>query len=323
MCLLQGHEHLIQTAEQLQVVEITVVLPTFNRGESLQTTLDSFSHLTLPPDLAWELIIVDNNSTDNTPQVVRDFAGGAPFRVRYIFERQQGRSPALNAGIAAAAGKIIAFTDDDVTLHPEWLITVKRTFERFQCAGVGGRIIPVWQQPQPDWLEMEEQQAIVHYEPGNEPHVLKDHPPMGANCAYRKNEFMKYGTFRLDLGVSGENRGITCEDTEFATRLLRAGERIVYAPDAIIYHPVDPRRATKAYFRKWYYNDGRSMARAFPPPPDIVRYFGIPRWSLRGVLVNSFKWMFSLNPKRRFHHQLRAYREAGRIVESYRQYSFK
>ncbi|MGE5083299.1 MAG: glycosyltransferase, partial [Acidobacteriota bacterium] len=229
---------MIQTAEQLQVVEITVVLPTFNRGESLQTTLDSFSHLTLPPDLAWELIVVDNNSTDNTPQVVRDFAGGAPFRVRYIFERQQGRSPALNAGIAAAAGKIIAFTDDDVTLHPEWLITVKRTFERFQCAGVGGRIIPVWQQPQPDWLEMEEQQAIVHYEPGNEPHVLKDHPPMGANCAYRKNEFMKYGTFRLDLGVSGENRGITCEDTEFATRLLRAGERIVYAPDAIIYHPV-------------------------------------------------------------------------------------
>jgi len=176
----------------------------------------------------------------------------------------------------------------------------ERTFDAFQCAGVGGRIIPVWQQPKPDWLEMDEQQAIVHYEHGNEAQVLRDHPPMGANCAYRKDRFVKYGTFRLDLGVSGENRGITCEDTEFATRLLRAGEKIVYAPDAIIYHPVDPRRATKAYFRKWYYNDGRSMARAFPPPPDIVRYFGIPRWSLRGVLVNSLKSIFTLNPNGRF-----------------------
>lgn len=311
---------MIQSGEQLQVVDITVVLPTFNRGESLKTTLDSISRLTLPPDLNWQLIVVDNNSTDKTPQVVRDFAGAAPFRVRYIFERRQGRSPALNAGIAAASGKIIAFTDDDVTLDPEWLITLKRTFDAFQCAGVGGRIIPVWQQPKPDWLQMEEQQAIVHYEHGDQPVVLKDHPPLGANCAYRKEEFVKYGTFRLDLGVSGENRGITCEDTEFATRLLRAGEKIVYAPAAIIYHPVDPRRATKAYFRKWYYNDGRSVARAFAPPTNIVRYFGIPRWALRGVVVNFLKWTLTLNSNHRFHYQLRTYRDAGRIVESYRQY---
>ncbi len=311
---------MIQSGEQLQVVDITVVLPTFNRGESLKTTLDSISRLTLPPDLNWELIVVDNNSTDKTPQVVRDFAGAAPFRVRYIFERRQGRSPALNAGIAAASGKIIAFTDDDVILHSEWLITLKRTFDAFQCAGVGGRIIPVWQQPKPDWLEMEEQQAIVHYEHGDQPVVLKDHPPLGANCAYRKEEFVKYGTFRLDLGVSGENRGITCEDTEFATRLLRAGEKIVYAPGAIIYHPVDPRRATKAYFRKWYYNDGRSVARAFAPATNIVRYFGIPRWALRGVVVNFLKWTLTLNSNRRLHYQLRTYRDAGRIVESHRQY---
>ena len=168
----------------------------------------------------------------------------------YLFERRQGRSPALNAGIAAAHGKIIAFTDDDVTLHPEWLITLKRTFNAFDCAGVGGRIIPVWQQPKPDWLQMEEQQAIVHYDHGDEPQVLKDHPPLGANCAYRKDVFVKYGGFRLDLGVSGEHPRITCEDTEFATRLFRAGEKIVYTPLAIVYHPVDPTRATKPYFRR-------------------------------------------------------------------------
>jgi glucosyl-dolichyl phosphate glucuronosyltransferase len=302
-----------------QAADITVIICTFNRGESLKTTLDSITHLTVPPDLNWELIIVDNNSTDNTAQVVREFASAAPFRVRCILERRQGLSAARNAGVAAARGKIIAFTDDDVILHPEWLTNLKQTFDTFQCAAVGGRIIPVWQQPKPDWLEMDEQQAIVHYEHGDEPTVLREHPPLGANCAYRKDEFVKYGTFRLDLGVSGENRGITCEDTEFATRLFAAGEKIVYAPNAIVYHPVDPRRATKAYFRKWYYNDGRSSARAFPPDSNIVRYFGIPRWVLRSLVVSFVKWTFTLNSSRRFNYQLRTYRHAGRIVESFRQ----
>lgn len=308
-----------ESGQQLQVAEITVVLCTFNRSDSLKITLDSISHLTLPPDLNWELIIVNNNSTDNTAQVAHDFAGAAPFRVTCIFEGRQGRSPALNAGIAAANGKIIAFTDDDVTFHPDWLINLKRTFDAFQCAGVGGRVIPVWQQTKPEWLQMEEQQAIVHYELGDEPQVLKEHPPLGANCAYRKDEFVKYGTFRLDLGVSGENRGITCEDTEFATRLFKAGEKIVYAPNAIVYHPVDPGRATKGYFLRWHYNDGRSQVRAFPPPTNIVRYFGIPRWVLRSVVVNFLKSTFTLNSSRRFQHRLRTYRDAGRIVESYRQ----
>ena len=238
--------------------DISVLLCTYNRGASLRTTLESFSRLTLPSGLDWELVVVDNNSKDNTPDAIRDFAKTARFSVRYIFEARQGRSAALNAGISAASGKIVAFTDDDVILHPEWLLSLKRAFDEYNCAGVGGRIIPLWHQPQPDWLEMEEQQAIVHYELGDGVKEIKDHLPLGANSAYQKDAFAKYGMFRLDLGVSGENRGITCEDTEFASRLFRAGEKIMYIPGAIIYHPVDPRRSSQDYFCKWYYNDGRS-----------------------------------------------------------------
>jgi glycosyltransferase involved in cell wall biosynthesis len=302
----------------VEVEDISVIVCTYNRASSLKSTLESFSGLTLPPDLDWELIVVDNNSKDNTQEVIRDFAKTARFSVRYIFERRQGRSPALNAGIVAAKGEIVAFTDDDVILHPEWLLRLKRAFDEFECAGVGGRVVPLWHHPKPDWLEMEEQQAIVNFELGDESKELKDRTPLGANSAYQKNKFAKYGVFRLDLGVSGESRGITCEDSEFASRLFRAGEKIMYVPAAIIYHPVDPVRSSKAYFCKWYYNDGRSMIRAWPPPMSIVRYFGVPRWIFRSVGENFLKWILNFDAKRRFHYKLRTYRDVGRLVESYR-----
>jgi len=302
----------------VEVGAISVVLCTYNRAASLKSTLVSFSGLTLPLDLDWELIVVDNNSKDNTLNVIQDFTRTANFCVRYIFEGRQGRSAALNAGIAAAKGEIVAFTDDDVLLHPEWLLNLKRAFDEFDCAGVGGRVIPVWQHPKPDWLQMEDQQAIVHYELGDNAKEIKDNNPLGANSAYRKEKFAKYGVFRVDLGVSGENRGITCEDTEFASRLFRAGEKIMYIPSAIIYHPVDPSRSTKAYFRKWYYNDGRSMIRAWPPPNSVARYFGVPRWIFRSIGENFLKWMFNIDANRRFYYTLQTYRDVGRIVESRR-----
>jgi len=299
------------------VEAISVILCTYNRAASLKSTLESFSGLTLPFDLDWELVVVDNNSKDNTLEVIREFTKTARFSVRYVFEGRQGKSAALNAGIAAAKGEIVAFTDDDVLLHPEWLLNLKRAFDEFDCAGVGGRIVPVWHDPKPDWLEMEEQQAIVHFELGDKPKEIKDSPPLGANSAFRKDKFAKYGGFRLDLGVGGENRGVTCEDTEFVTRLFRAGEKIMYIPSAIIYHPVDPSRSSKAYFRKWYYNDGRSMIRAWPPK-NVVRYFGVPRWVFRSVGENFLKWTLNFDAKRRFHYELQTYRDIGRIVESYR-----
>lgn len=300
------------------VSAISVVVCTYNRAASLKSTLEGFSGLTLPSDFDWELIVVDNNSKDKTREVIQEFAKTAGSSVRYVFESRQGKSAAMNAGVAAAKGEIVAFTDDDVLLHPEWLLNLKRAFDEFDCAGVGGRIVPVWRDPKPEWLEMEDQQAIVHFELGDKTKEIKDSPPLGANSAYRKDTFAKYGLFRLDLGVSGENRGVTCEDTEFATRLFRAGEKIMYVPGAIVYHPVDPSRSSKAYFRKWYYNDGRSIIRAWPPPKSVARYFGVPRWVFRSVGENFLKWTLTFDSKRRFHYKLRTYRDVGRIAESYR-----
>jgi glycosyltransferase involved in cell wall biosynthesis len=261
-------------------------------------------------------LVVDNNSTDGTREVIETFAQSVSFSVRYVWEKRQGRSAALNAGIAAAKGDIIAFTDDDVLLHNDWLKSLKSTFDRFDCAAVAGRVVPSWNHPKPDWLKMEEQQAVVNFELGDEFKQIH-FPPLGANSAFRKQVFASHGLFRLDLGVRGSKHTITCDDTEFGNRLIRAGEKIVYDPRAIVYHPVAAERTTKKYFLTWYYYNGVSLTRTAGLPEDGIFYLGVPRWLFRELVENLFKWLFSFNGLR-FQHRLHTYRSVGHIVESYR-----
>ncbi len=298
-------------------MDISVVLGTYNRAASLQITLETFSTLVVPPGLAWELLVVDNNSSDNTREVVQTFVQTPKFCVRYIFEKRQGRSAALNAGIAATKGEIIAFTDDDVVLHCDWLASLKRAFEEYDCAACAGRVIPLWSHPKPDWLEMEGQFAVVNFDLGDEPKEIKV-PPLGANSAFRKDIFDKYGLFRLDLGVTGSKHTLTCDDTEFGERLVRANEKIVYCPSAIIYHPVDPRRTTKKYFLSWYYYNGVSLTRTAGLPQEGVFWFGVPRWLYREFLSNLAQWALTFEANQRFQSKLKTYRSMGHIVESYR-----
>jgi GT2 family glycosyltransferase len=209
------------------------------------------------------------------------------------------------------------FTDDDVLVHPSWLEQVKKTFDQFDCAAVAGRVVPVWNHPKPAWLEMEGQFAIVQFEHGDECKELRE-PPLGANCAFRRDLFRRHGLFRLDLGVTGSKHTITCDDTEFGMRLIRAGDKIVYCPTAIVYHPVEPHRTTKKYFTNWYYYNGVSLTRTQGFPQEGVSYFGMPRWLFRELLENCIRWMSTLKSADRFRYKLRVFRSMGKLVESYR-----
>jgi glycosyltransferase involved in cell wall biosynthesis len=297
--------------------DISVILPTYNRASSLETTLQSFAALTVPANLSWELLVIDNNSTDRTREVIEDFVSKTTFPVRYLWEGTQGRSAALNSGIAAAEGDIIAFTDDDVILDAHWLSSLKRTFSRCDCAAVAGRVIASWNHPKPDWLEMTGQFAVVNFDLGAELKQINV-PPLGANSAFRKEIFEKYGLFRLDLGVRGCQHTITCDDTDFGDRLIRAGEKIIYDPEVVIYHPVDPKRTTKKYFISWYYYNGVSLTRTAGLPEIGPSCFGVPRWYFRDLLSNSAAWLFTFDGKRRFQNKLQVAKSIGTIVESYR-----
>jgi glucosyl-dolichyl phosphate glucuronosyltransferase len=298
-------------------MDISVVLGTYNRADSLRLTLETFSSLVFPSDLAWELLVVDNNSTDSTREVIRKFAKNVQFPIRYIFEQQQGRSAALNTGIGESKGEIVAFTDDDVLLHRDWLLHLKRTFDEYNCAAFAGKVVPQWNHDKPEWLEMEGQFAVVNFDLGDELTEVKI-PPLGANSAFRREVFTKYGLFRLDLGVNGSRHTVTCDDTEFGERLIRGGEKIVYCPMAIVYHPVDPARTTKKYLLSWYYYNGVSLTRTSGLPQDSILWFGAPRWLYREAITNLAKWWLTFHGIQRFHYKLRTYRSVGNIVESCR-----
>jgi glycosyltransferase involved in cell wall biosynthesis len=298
-------------------MDISVILATYNRSESLKTTLETFLRLSGPPELRWELVVVDNNSTDATREGIETFARKAMFPVRYLFERTQGRAAALNAGIGAVNGHVIAFTDDDVLLHPDWLASLKRAFDEHDCVAVAGRVLPLWRHPKPEWLEMADQQAVVNFDLGDELQEIH-FAPLGANCAFRRDVFARYGLFRVDLGVRGDKHTITCDDTEFGGRLSGAGEKIIYCPTAIIYHPVDPLRTTRKYFLDWYYYNGVSLTRTAGLPSEGIYYFGVPRWHYRELVSNFTRWMTSFNSHDRFQQKLKTYRSIGTIVESRR-----
>src|SRR5580658_10275907 len=119
-------------------MKLSVIICTWNRAVLLRETLNSLGKTELPQDIDWEILIVDNNSTDETSEVCQEFVGQNPSRYRYIIEKRQGKSFALNTGIENARGKILSFTDDDVTVDAVWLAETIRMFESTPCAGVSG-----------------------------------------------------------------------------------------------------------------------------------------------------------------------------------------
>ena len=118
-------------------MKFSVVIPTYNRADELRDTLTSMSRLASTDQ--WELLVVDNNSSDATRDVVREAARNFPVDLHYVFEPEQGRSAALNAGIGRSRGDIVVTTDDDVRVDPDWLERAGEALETLRCDYVGGK----------------------------------------------------------------------------------------------------------------------------------------------------------------------------------------
>ena len=118
-------------------MKITVILCTYNRCTILAKALNSVAASRLPESIEWEVLVVDNNSSDRTREVVEDYCRRFPGRFRYLFEPQQGLSYARNAGIREGRGYVLAFMDDDVTVEPEWLQNLTACLQDGEWAGAG------------------------------------------------------------------------------------------------------------------------------------------------------------------------------------------
>jgi glycosyltransferase involved in cell wall biosynthesis len=298
-------------------VSITVVVCTYNRSGKLANAIESVADQAVSPWLHWEIVVVDNGSTDDTPHVVEELRRRYPGRIRYILERQKGVSHARNAGIREAQGEIIAFIDDDETAHPDWLRNLTASLGSGEWSGVGGRVVPPPFSP-PPWLSLESSfncGPLAIFNPRQEAGELHE-PPFGANMAFRREVFDRFGMFRTDLGRVGGNM-ISNEDTEFGRRLLDAGLRVRYEPSALTYHPIEQNRLHKRYFLRWWFNKGKSDVRESGNPADQKTFLGIPiRW-LAALTSGVMRWIIVFEPSKRFTAKLIVWACAGQIVESF------
>jgi cellulose synthase/poly-beta-1,6-N-acetylglucosamine synthase-like glycosyltransferase len=262
----------------------------------------------LPPSVDWEVVVVDNNSSDSTRHVVELFCREFPGRFRYVFEPKQGKSNALNRGIREAQGDILAFTDDDITVEPTWLHNLTADLTTGEWDGAAGRIILQWPASVPKWLAQSGKYArhgLPGFDQGNAAKELIG-PPFGANMAFRKAVFLKHGGFRPDLGPRPGSE-IRSEDTEFGRRLLAAGGRLRYVPSAVVYHPVPENRMNRDFLLAWWFDKGRADAREFEIPK--LR-------NMASAVLWAGRWSITLDPAARFYQKLVVWQKAGTIFES-------
>ncbi len=272
---------------------ISVVIATRNRERLLADTLAALVAQRWPRD-RYDIRIADNGSTDGTRHVVESAAGrpDAP-RIVYRFVAKAGKSHAVNAVLADVTADAVALTDDDVCPDADWLRAMAAAFEETGADFVAGRILPRWEADPPPWLSAalhgvlaipDNGERRLTIAPGADgAHVMT----VGANMAVRAPVMRHVGGFRRDLGkLSGTLR--TGEDHDLFLRMLAAGYRGVYEPLARVRHFVPRERLTRAYFRRWLYQNGQDVSRLEAAHDlGVRRLFGVPRYLWRQAAADA------------------------------------
>jgi glycosyltransferase involved in cell wall biosynthesis len=232
--------------------------------------------LHIPSTVEWELLAVNNNSTDETDGVLRKHEGCLPLR--RLFEPTPGKSHALNLAIREAQGEYLLFTDDDVSIDRGWLAAYCGAFERWpEAAFFGGRIEPWYETPPPDWVVanfgvLEGMLALRDF--GDEERLfLQGEMPFGANMALPRSVFDNH-TFDAELGPN-EDTHLRGEETDLLARLVAEGQTGVWVPEAGIRHITPAERMTSRYVWNYGYGNGRALVRAGGWPP-CRRWRGVP-----------------------------------------------
>lgn len=271
---------------------LAIVVPTHNRAASLHRTLRSVAAQTCAPTL--EILVVNNNSTDDTEKVCAAFAP----RVRMIHESRQGLSYARNAGIAAlphfAPDDVIAFIDDDVEATAGWAAALVAAFEAepsVEC--VGGRVLATNPDALPAWLTPEHWGPLALQDHGSLRRIFdRGHPVglVGANFAFRRRVFDRIGGFSPEVQRVKNGIGST-EDHEFLRRLYAAGGAALYLPDAVVTTEVPQARMTRAYHRRWHRGHGRFHALMRTLDVERARaILGVPLHLIRRFLQDAIAW---------------------------------
>jgi len=270
-----------------------IIICTYNRAKSLRDTLEALMEQSLPDDVSAEVIVVDNNCSDETKSVIEDFTRHAKkIPIRYVFEIKQGISFARNAGIKSAKGDFIIFTDDDVIPEKGWCFNLCEAYKKNPDVDIfGGPVRPLWEIKPARWLEDPElisYLALVDY--GDQ--IIKKSAVtpnflVGANFAFKKTVFDEIGNFDTRLGSVGCERYLG-DDTDMMKRAFEAGKRAMYIPNALVHHKVPKERMKLKYFRHWWFRAGYSYVKL------SVKFEKLEFWLLRECVQEALKYLICI-----------------------------
>jgi GT2 family glycosyltransferase len=262
----------------------TVAICTHNHADRLARTLADLPAVRAS-DAAWELLIVDNASTDGTADLLVRHAWPAGWQVRLVREEKLGIAQARNRAVEESQGEFLVFMDDDETADPDWLRAFERVVRRHTPDAVGGRISVLFEDPRPAWLADELLGFLGQLDWGIQTKQLRDPdtPLFTGNFGFRKSICRDIGGFDVALGRRG-SANFGGEDVDFYRRLLQAGYKVWWVPDAVIHHRIQAAKLKRSYFLDLHYRQGRiqgARARAdqsrLPPQyllPQAARAYG-------------------------------------------------
>jgi glucosyl-dolichyl phosphate glucuronosyltransferase len=303
-----------------RTVDLSVVIPTYNRGGALPRALESLVAQDLDPR-RYEIVVVDNNSTDLTREVVEGFVGRSP-RVRYVFEPRQGIAHARNTGILAAAARIIAFTDDDVRVARDWATTILAVLTAHpEAACVGGKVLPNWPGACPTWLTQEHWAPLALLDYGEVPLPISSERRLcliTANVAYRREVLERLGMFATHMAWSS--------DHEILVRLWHAGGQGLYWPNLTAIADVVPHRLRRGYHRRWHRRHGRFAALMHDEELErtkVGRFLGVPAHLYRQAASHAAGWLAQTlrrDSAKAFSHELGLWSCAGFFAARWREF---
>jgi glycosyltransferase involved in cell wall biosynthesis len=273
---------------------ISVAVCTWNRASLLRGCLQAMTGLRPPRQATWELLVVNNNSSDDTDEVIASFSGRLP--ITGIREAQPGLSHARNAALARARGDHIVWTDDDVLVDAGWLAAYAEAFERWpEAALFGGPVQPAFEGSPPAWLLATWRSiglAFSYRDLGASPFRLvagTKELPFGANYAVRMAEQRRF-PYDPRLGRNQRSRVLlNGEETAVLKSILRAGGHGWWVPEARVEHRIPTDRQTTAYVRRYFEGYGR-LGAMLDGAGAAKTFFGRPRWAWRQAMIEEVRF---------------------------------
>ena len=240
------------------MIKICVIICTYDRSGYLPKLIESLKKQTLSHDL-FDILLVDNNSTDATRDVVKQLQETMP-NIRYEFEQEQGLSIARNRGLREARSSLVVYIDDDAYAEPQWLASVVGAFEKDdEIVCVGGPVELDWQGERPSWVPKRYEALFTSVWHGTaQKYLTSSDYLVGANLAFRREWLLKQGGFPVSLGRKGICL-LSGEEAFVFKNVFAASKKAYYHPAAKVMHLVTAERKTKKWFFYRLFWDGATQ----------------------------------------------------------------